>query len=314
MKKGILLGTLAVVALTACNNDENELSWGDKNLAAFTASIDGQTVTRAYDQVWEDGDKIGITGTSGDKAYTNVAYTTTGDGNFSVVTPGTEIYYQDNAQVAFTAYYPWNDLAGASSVTSNTCYQSDQKNFDFLHATGTGSKATPEVALTFAHKMAKVVLTLKKGTDVSYEELKSAVLTLKGFKNNGAFDVTTGEAAATGEAITDGWTFAGNATTTAYNAPYTTDDNAETVSYTFILFPQELAAALPFTATLKQTFSADIDFTSANSAAGDTDAKNQWVAGRQYNLSVTLHKTSLAVNGCTITAWQNAAGDNVDAW
>ena len=112
-----------------------------------------------------------------------------------------------------------------------------------------------------------------------------------------------------------GWTFAGNTSETGYNAPLSKDDAAETVSYTLILFPQEFSSPLPITATLTsmQSFSATLDFTAANVDAGDTDAKNEWVAGRQYNLSVTLHKTDITVDGCTIQGWDEANGGNVNA-
>lgn len=140
--KVLLLGTLAI-ALAACNNDENTTIDTGDGRALFSASIGAQT--RAFDTSWEGDDQIGITGT---KTYTNVAYqTTNGDGNFTVSTPGKDIYYQDDNTVNFTAYYPWNDLgAGVTEISADTWGQSDQKNFDFLHATATGSKAKPNVA------------------------------------------------------------------------------------------------------------------------------------------------------------------------
>ena len=260
---------------------------------------------------------IGISGTSGSTTYTNVRYVTTGgNGNFTVGTPGNEIYYQDDNPVTFTAYYPWANLAsGATAITADTRAQASQSDFDFLWSRQTGSKATPNVQFLFAHKMAKLVLTIQKGDDVSYQEVQDAVLSLRGFKNNGTFSVTDGTAAATGDNLTTDWTFAGNSTETGYNAPSSKDDAGETVSYTLILFPQELSAPLPITATLtgSQSFSATLDFTEANRYAKDESPRNEWVAGRQYNLSVTLHKTDITVNGCTIQGWDEAEGGNVDA-
>ena len=307
--KTIFMATLAAAVLTACNNDENTVIDIGASQATFTAAIDGQVNTRAYDRTWEAGDAIGISGISGGITYTNVQYITDG-------TQGNEIYYQDDNSVTFTAYYPWANLAAdATTIAADTRAQASQSDFDFLWSRQTGSKATTNVQFLFAHKMAKLVLTIQKGDDVSYQEVQDAVLSLRGFKYNGTFNVTDGTATATGDNLTADWTFAGNSTETGYNAPLSKDDAAETVSYTLILFPQEFSSPLPITATLTgmQSFSATLDFTAANVDAGDTDAKNEWVAGRQYNLSVTLHKTDITVDGCTIQGWDEANGGNVNA-
>ena len=316
--KTIFMATLAAAVLTACNNDENNVIDTGSSQATFTAAIDGQVNTRAYDRTWEAGDAIGISGISGGITYTNVQYVTDSEGtngNFRVETSGNEIYYQDDNPVTFTAYYPWANLAsGVTTITADTRAQASQSDFDFLWSRQTGSKASPNVQFIFAHKMAKLVLTIRKGDGVSYREVQDAVLSLGGFKNNGSFNVTNGTATATGDNLTADWTFAGNSTETGYNAPLSKDDAAETVSYTLILFPQEFSSPLPITAiTGRQSFSATLDFTDANDDAGDTDAQNEWVAGRQYNLSVTLHKTDITVDGCTIQGWVEADGGNVDA-
>lgn len=316
--KTIFMATLAAAVLTACNNDENTVIDIGASQATFTAAIDGQVNTRAYDRTWEAGDAIGISGISGGITYTNVQYITDSDGtsgNFTVGTQGNEIYYQDDNSVTFTAYYPWANLAAdATTITADTRAQASQSDFDFLWSRQTGSKASPNVQFIFAHKMAKLVLTIQKGNDVSYQEVQDAVLSLGGFKYSGTFNVTDGTTS-TADDLATGWTFAGNTSETGYNAPLSKDDTGETVSYTLILFPQEFSSPLPITATLTgmQSFSATLDFTAANVDAGDTDAKNEWVAGRQYNLSVTLHKTDITVDGCTIQGWDEANGGNVNA-
>lgn len=314
-KKAILLGSLAI-ALAACSNDENAATDTSTGQALFSASIEGQNKTRAYDRTWEKNDRIGITGTSGGEAYTNVAYKTeAGNGNFTAATPGTEIYYQDDNTVSFTAYYPWNDLtAGATAITADTWAQSVQRDFDFLFATGTGSKAAPNVAFKFDHKMAKIVLTIKKGTDINWDDVKDAALSLEGFKHTGTFNTADGTTA-TKDAGTVMWQFAHNADAPAYNAPSTENTDNETIAYTFIMFPQTFSDKLPFSAQLSENhaLTAQLDFTEANRNAGDETPKNEWVAGRQYNMSVTLNKTSITVDGCEISAWKPADGGNVNA-
>lgn len=302
MKKNFLVALSALALLVSCSN-ENDLALANDPVN-FSASINGASASRAFDQTWEQGDEIGISCTTGGKVYSNVAYTTTGTGDFTVVTPGSEIYYQSTDPVTFTAYYPY--AADATSITADTHNQTAQKTFDYLWAQAGGKKAAPNVAFAFNHKMAKLVLTVKKGLDVNFEEIKSAAYTLAGFKNNGSFNAVAGIASASGNASA-AWIFS-DVTPVAYS------ETNEVAVYTFILFPQEFEAPLPLTATTQlQTFATALDFTAANSAIGDTDAKNEWVAGRQYNMSVTLHKTAITVDGCTISAWDEANGGNFDA-
>lgn len=164
--------------------------------------------------------------------------------------------------------------------------------------------------------MAKLVLTIKKGADVSYDEVKEALISLSGVKTDGTFDITTGVAAATSTSPVQTWCFANNTAEPTYNTAQVTNDTDETVSYTLILFPQSFSNGSPSVIaelTDRQSFTASLDFTAANTAAGDANATNSWVAGRQYNLSVTLHKTSLSVGECTIADWDEAGDSDVDA-
>ena len=312
MSKKLLTPALVALLLTACSSDNDTTVAVNEPVAAeFTASIGAPT--RAYDQTWEANDAIGIYGTSAAESFTNVKYATDGSNSFTAAT-AEKIYFQDNNTVTFTAYYPWNDIATATTVSADTRLQANQKTFDFLWAQAQGSKASRNVAFNFDHKMAKVVLTVKSGSDVTYQEVKDAILSLDGFLPAGSFDVTTGVATADANTAASAYVFAGN-TTANNNAPITLDDVAETVTYSLILFPQTFSAKLPFTATLTglQSFSTAIDFTAANADAGDATAANEWVAGRQYNISVTLNKTSITVDGCTINQWQQTNGGNFDA-
>lgn len=314
MRTKMMAAAAVTIMLAGCNSEEG-LPAGEsvQGVAHFSATIHAPG-TRAYDQSWEANDEIGISGTSGDKAYTNVCYLTEG-GNGSFTPKGEKIYFQDDNEVTFTAYYPWNDLqGGATTITADTWGQREQKKFDFLWAQAKGSKESPDVAFTFAHKMAKVVLTVKCGDDVSYEEVKNAVLMLDGFKHGGSFNVTTGAAEATG-AESAMWEFANNADEDVYNAPFKRDDEKRTVSYSLIFFPQVFDSALPFTATLtgEQFFTANLDFKNANAEKDKEQAKNEWVAGRQYNMGVVLNKTGIAVEGCTIAPWEEVPGGDFSA-
>lgn len=308
-----MLAAAMTLVFASCNN---EGITGDKNTdgeVRFSATIDG--ASRSYDQVWEANDEIGISCQTGDVVYNNVCYyTSSADGNFSPKDESKKIYFQTDEEVTFTAYYPWNDIQeGTAAVTADTWKQSEQKKFDFLWAQAEGRKSNPDVSFAFAHKMTKLVLTIKRGDDVSYDEVKAAVLSLEGFKNEGSFDVATGTAAASGNDCAE-WIFAGNTANAEYNAPKVLDDAANTVVYTMIFYPQKFDSPVTFTAKIAehQSFSANLYFVGANSAIDRDTAEEEWVSGRQYNIGIKMNKTGISLDGCTIAAWDEVS-DEVDA-
>lgn len=212
--------------------------------------------------------------------------------------------------MTFNAYYPYAE----ESKTADTRNQSDKKSFDYLWASAKGKKSAPGVTFAFDHKMAKIVITMKCGNEVSFEELKEASLSLSGFKYKGMFDTSDGSISLDDD--TDEYTFANNpASDNARNASKTENPGSNTVTYTMILFPQIFSASLPFNATTAdgRTFKAQVDFTPANAKVDSNSARNEWVEGRQYNLSITLNKTSLAVDGCTIKPWTVVDGGEISA-
>lgn len=309
MKTKYLLAATLFAGLASCGNDETgntDNTGTQKDTAAlFTGSIEG-TRARAYDQTWDPEDMIGISGTSGTKTYTNICYKRAGSGSeaFTAADETRKIYYQDEQPVTFTAYYPWNEsLTAATTITADTREQMNQKQFDFLYSTAAGSQDTP-VNFTFAHKMAKLVLTVKAGAAVVYSDVESAVCSLEGFLNEGTFDRATGIAAASG---TPGamWTFANNTSAPTYNTPtIKKNEAAGAIAYTLILFPQTFpssAGNLKFTAaTAGKAFSAEIDL----SKVPDNDDANELKAGVQYNITINLNKTGLTVGVSTISPWE----------
>lgn len=302
MKTNYLLAVALLASLAACSNDETENTGTEKdNIALFTGSIEG-THTRAYNDIWEGTDKIGITGTTGEKTYTNVPYKRDNTNKTFVVDDGKQpIYYQDGQTVTFTAYYPWDEsLTAATTITADTWGQVDQKKFDFLYATGTGSKGVP-VDFTFKHKMAKLVLIVKAGADMTYTDVENAVCSLENFLHEGNFDRTTGTATATG-ATGVMWAFANNTSNVAYNTPTVTKDESKaSVAYTLILFPQAFSSGnLSFTAeTGGNSYSTEIDL----AQVPGNDNKNELQAGAQYNITINLNKTGLTVGTSSISPW-----------
>lgn len=294
--KYFLTAASALMMLTGCGNKENEPDLaGGKAYPAFTATIDGAN-TRAFDQSWEQGDEIGISGAGS----TNVChFTATGNGMFNVKTSGEQIYFQNDNTVTFTAYYPWNNLAGGvTAINTDTRKQEQQKAFDFLWAQASGQKDAPVVSFNFTHKMTKVVLTVKPGDGMSYDEIKSARLSLDGIRHTGAFNTTDGTT--TVDSDNGVWSFSDFA---HFN------DTDRALTFSLIFFPQKFEKPMAFLAELDLpgnnilSLRANIDFTGANGVTDGTNAKNEWVSGRQYNLSLTLNKTNVTLNKCVINPW-----------
>ncbi|MDE7414684.1 MAG: fimbrillin family protein [Muribaculaceae bacterium] len=301
--KYILASAFALLILSGCSdNDSQPVVPTAKDYPDFSATI-GDRKTRAIDSQWESDDMIGISGAG----RTNVAYITNdGLGNFRVQTSGTQIYFPDDSETTFTAYYPWSSLNGTSVISTDTRNQTNRKSFDFLWATASGQKDAPNVNFTFDHRMVKVVLTVSPGTGMTYDEIKNFTMSLTGVRHNGSFNIADGTTTVDDES--ESWTFSDLAIL---------NDAERTMTFSFILFPQVFDKPLDFLALLDMpgnndlTLKAYIDFTGANRQKDGTAAKNEWVAGRQYNLSLTLNKTDINVAECLIKDWDEVKGDEI---
>lgn len=302
MRINYLMTVALLSCLAACSNDEAEnINKGQDNAALFTGSIE-KIQSRAYDQTWDSNDRIGISGTSGKKTYTNICYLHKGNNTFDA--DNKIIYYQDHEPVTFTAYYPWKgSLTESTTITTDTHNQITQKNFDYLYATAMGDKRTP-VNFVFDHKMAKLVLIVKAGKDVTYTDVEGAAYSLANFLHQGTFDRTSGATVPTGEA-SGLWTFARNYDNVDYNTPTIEKREADrAIAYTLILFPQTFSSAngnLSFTATTDGNgFSADIDLSKVPGNGGANALK----PGKQYNITIKLNKTDISVAESTISPWE----------
>lgn len=286
MKK-IYLFAAAALTLTACSNDEPGIN-GEPVAARVTANIDVPQ-SRAYNQIWENGDAIGISTTSNGKTqYANMKYSTTGDGNFSHFGgDATGIFFQNRDEVTFSAYYPFTGNEGTAAGTIadvTTENQANQKQFDFLFASGAkASSANSTLSFTgdaaFEHKMTRLILRLQTDASSGFEaaEVASGTYVLSGLKHSGTFNTSTGEAIATGDA-TDNWTI----TATASDA-----DNVRT--YSMILYPQTDADL-----TLKATVDG-VDYNCNITPALE--------AGKSYTYTITVKKTGLTVANSFIKPW-----------
>lgn len=299
----LLAAAALAFTLASCSNNEIEtIPYEGPVEAQINAGIDG-AITRAYDTSWDKGDAIGISCSGTNTNYTNMKYVTT-NGNGTFAHDGgsaSGIFFQGTEEVTFSAYYPFtgseNTKPGTEGVISgSTSAQStNQKNIDYMYAGGVTAKySSPTVSFSgtgtkFKHMMTRLILVLETSTDYGFtaDEVKNGTYTLGGLKHEGTFNMTTGEAKATSTATAvDNWSV-------STNCPSADADNKRT--YTMILYPQTVSGALPFTATIngnEYKNDKDITFTS-----------NTLQAGTSYTFSITVKKTGLIVNSCTIEGW-----------
>ena len=156
MKKfKILYIAAAALLFAACANEEDGIGNNGPVAATVKADISNNIKTRgtADNNSWTAGDAIGVYVTSaGNTKGTNVKYEYDNYGEFVSANP---IYFRDNAEQTFSAYYPYiddpnndkfdedgwlkNDWTIDYNKPSNTLLAND-----FLFASGAiASKASP---------------------------------------------------------------------------------------------------------------------------------------------------------------------------
>lgn len=295
MKKSDL--TLSVlltlgIALAGCSNDENLPATDERVALQVTSGIQ----TRAYDNQWETGDRIGIfqlkDGTL--DTYKNIPYQTTdGTGTFTPYTQGGGEYIympEDGSKRDFIAYYPWS----GSMSKDNPIYMIDlsqqdvQKNLDFMMADKVTDRSRTDytAAFQFNHKLVKIKMTIKAGAGIDLTGLK---VSLTRQPLNGQFHLLTDT-----EVIP------------SIDAPQTMElnVNSDGTSAEAIVFPSENYNGMQFDFETKTGGS--YSWTLANSNANP----KKFVAGCEYVYDITINRMSLEVTA-TINNWEpgNGQGD-----
>ena len=295
MKRSIYIFlALATVGLTACTDDEPKTASG---IAADVTAEIGEVSSRvaSASTKWSAGDKIGISGTSGSVTYSNVPYMTDGNGSFEAAEGvGKGIFFQDNNQSTFTAYYPYSEDVTADNtiIKANTSSQVSTSPFNFLFSSGaTGSKNSPALNFTggaaFKHSMAQLIIHITPDSEDGFDPegvFSDSEVTLKGIIQDGEFNTANGQAKATGEP---------KEMELALGQVILT---VPTGSYNLMFFPQEATDAevsLTYKGiTYACTFSPKLE------------------AGKSYTANFNLKKSGLTLDAVSIADWV-AAGNPI---
>ena len=205
MKKiAIIMTALILAVLTGCPDPDpvrEDPAPGTEERAAvkFSTGIStDRSVGRAVGTSWESDDAIGVFMLeSGETAVadnaSNRRYVTSGgDGSFAPANGDAVIYYPaDRRGVDFIAYYPYTvDMAGFEYPV-DVSNQTDQAMIDLMTAdrvSAPAQNASP-VPLTFKHRLSRVLLEIKPGTNLTDGDLMGLQVEITGQKVTGRFDI-----------------------------------------------------------------------------------------------------------------------------
>ena len=300
MKRNKYLVLLAALALTACGNEE-EITQGTDGRVAL--QVTSGILTRAYDNQWEAGDRIGIyafetKGTTVYDGYANIPYITRTDGAKGLFSPESIAIYlpTDDAKLDFVAYYPYTANLTGNVYTVDVSDQASQKAIDLMAAgTQTADRTAPNVTFSFTHKLCKVEVTLEPGSGMTEAELKGLTVELTGQQTGGTFDVTQPTSAVS--------------VTTGTATPITLKTTDDGTFAEGIVLPSENYRGMSFEITLSDGASV---FTWPLS---DATASEKFEAGKKYLYTIRVNKTDISVTS-TITDWTpgNGSGETGDAY
>lgn len=305
----------AVLLLAGCEKESNNTVENGPVAARITSTIDGMTspgstdgtpATRAAGTAWAPDDAIGITATHADgtKLLDNACYVTPdGDGRFEAE-DGSVLYFTDNAEVGFTAYYPWTapeklDRDGMLTVITNTPMQAPEKQpeIDFLFAAATGSAASPDVRLQFRHCMSRIVLRFLPGEGIT--ALDDIGYSLTEMELEGTFNTLTGEAKSTG--------IAQGRFVLALTVP---GNSAAELSSPLILLPQQDDDLRTLKLTMRGT-----EYTARFQLPQNPQNNNVrgLLAGYSYTYNVKINNTTMTISQATISDWSNGGSQDIES-
>lgn len=308
MKKFKILYIAAVASLlAACANEEDGIGNNGPVAATVQADISNNIKTRgtADNNSWTAGDAIGVNVTStGNTTGDNKKYVTTnGDGTFEAADNNNIIYFKDNKETTFSAYYPYTESLtdGKIDWIMSEIKANQPCKADVLFASGaTASKASPTVKFTdaehrFKHCMSLVKFIIKPGMGIDQSENILRGLHLNGIYKTGKFDTKTGAIESAQYR-------------TSYSYNFSTSFDKES-SVEMIMLPQKLENDM-------MEIEVDLgvgDELNTYKATLMPATDYQFKGGYKYTYVVTVNNTSITIAEADIEPWQTTDQGNLDA-
>jgi hypothetical protein len=309
MKKfKILYIAAAALLFAACANEEDGIGNNDPVAATVKADISNNIKTRATadNNTWTADDAIGVyVISSGNTTGDNKKYVTTnGDGTFEAADKNNIIYFKDNKETTFSAYYPYSNTLtdGKMNWQMAEVVENQPCKADVLFASGAiASKASPTVNFTdiehrFKHCMSLVEFKIKPGQGVKYNNYKFNRLVLKGIFKSGKFDTRTGLVENVGDRAT---------LTRVFNdVPFESEE-----SFAYIMLPQSLESNKMDVEIYLLLNDSEVKYTTPITPS----TNGQFEGGKKYIYNITVKNTGITIEDAHIFPWENGDSSDLDA-
>ena len=298
----------AALLFAACANEEDGIGNNGPVAATVKADISNNIKTRgtADNNSWTAGDAIGVYVTS--TGYTtgdNKKYVTTnGDGTFEAADNNNTIYFKNNEETTFSAYYPYSESLknGKMDWNMDEVKANQPCKADVLFASGaTASKASPTVNFTdaehnFKHCMSLVEFKIKPGQGVKYNNYRFNRLELKGIFRSGQFDTRTGAVITVGDRGSIRRDF--------------DDVNFENEeSFAYIMLPQSLESNKMDIEIYLLLNDSEVKYTTPITPS----TNGQFEGGKKYTYNITVKNTGITIENADIVPWGNGDSSDLDA-
>lgn len=298
----------AALLFAACANEEDGIGNNGPVAATVKADISNNIKTRgtADNDSWTAGDAIGVyASSSGYTTGDNKKYVTTnGDGTFEAADNNNIIYFKDNKETTFSAYYPYSESLTDGKMDWNMAEVEENQPCmaDVLFASGaTASKASPIVNFTdiehrFKHCMSLVEFKIKPGQGVKYNNYKFNRLELKGIFRSGKFDTRTGSVET-----------AGDRGSISRNFDDVSFESEKSVAY--IMLPQSLESNKMDIEIYLLLNDSEVKYTTHITPS----TNGQFEGGKKYRYNITVNNTGITIEDATIYPWENGDLGDLDA-
>ena len=298
----------AALLFAACANEEDGIGNNGPVAATVQADISNNIKTRGTvdNNSWTAGDAIGVyASSSGNTTGDNKKYVTkNGDGTFEAADNNNIIYFKDNKETTFSAYYPYSESLTDGKMDWNmAAVEANQPcKADVLFASGaTASKASPTVNFTdaehrFKHCMSLVEFKIKPGQGVKYNNYKFDRFELKGIFTNGKFDTRTGSV----ETVGDRWSVWRDFDDVSFESEE---------SFAYIMLPQSLESNKMDIEIYLLLNDSEVKYTTSITPS----TNGQFEGGKKYTYNITVKNTGITIEKANIVPWENGDLGDLDA-
>ncbi|MCD7711561.1 MAG: fimbrillin family protein [Firmicutes bacterium] len=296
----------SLVALGACNSDDDVLKNDQVELDQTPITIQTGIYTKAYDTYWESGDAIGVYMFNPDttaiiNSQVNFKYVTAQNTELATFTGASSnqiLYFpQDGSDIRLKAYYPYRSTLGSGDYeyTLDVSAQGTLQNIDLMTAVYTTgyNKDDANVRLHFYHRMSKLIFILEREDDSDTVDFTDCTLTIDGMYTGGAYEIFDNQ-------FLDVYT--GPASITV---PQRTADGQETEAgdtRIAIVFPRPAASGVTFTFTT----------TSGDTYVAEMSEDLDLLTGNQYTFRIILSKNPVTVTA-DIEPWVDNEPEEYEA-